>query len=62
MTPRTKVDSSQYKIADADIEIKENQYLNDEAEYYKALKARPHKPSCEKMKSEFFNPRQHGFD
>lgn len=33
----------QYKIADVDIEIKENQFINDQAAYYKAAKTKPKK-------------------
>lgn len=56
MTAITKDDNrlfavyGHFKIADADIEIKENQYMNIDADYYKALKTKPHKASFEARK------------
>lgn len=35
----------QYRIADADIEIKEKQFINQQVDYYKAIKSKPKKKS-----------------
>lgn len=40
---RQSVTSWPHKISWADVELKENKFINDEFEYYKAAKAKPKK-------------------